>query len=88
MTVRAKGMDFWKLCAELGRVLRNAILGRPDALNCTNHARGRSDQIVYRAKGIYVYTENGHRPLLARIEWMTSQAHVGPDLGASVRFRP
>ena len=36
-----------------------AILGKPEALNRTNTTRGRSDQLVYRSKGLYVYTENG-----------------------------
>jgi hypothetical protein len=36
-----------------------AILGKPDDMNRTNHAGGRSDQLVYRSKGMYVYTENG-----------------------------
>lgn len=36
-----------------------AALGKPTALNRTNTAGGRSDQMVYRARGMYVYTENG-----------------------------
>jgi len=36
-----------------------AIYGKPAALNRTNHAGGRSDQFVYRDRGVYVYTENG-----------------------------
>lgn len=102
MTSRADSLDFWRRCAELGRVLRNpdttpkgqywesaviaaarispvdqgyivnrrlrigmdecsvvAVLGKPDALNRTNHRGGRSDQLVYRDKRIYVYTDNG-----------------------------
>lgn len=36
-----------------------AIMGKPSALNRSNHAGGRSDQLVYRSRGVYVYTENG-----------------------------
>jgi hypothetical protein len=36
-----------------------ASLGKPDGLNRTNYASGRHDQLVYRGKGIYVYTQNG-----------------------------
>lgn len=102
MTARAKEMDFWKLCGELGRVLLRpdrtpkgrywesivvdranipaddqgyirerrlrvgmdecsvvAILGKPDTMNRTNDARGRSSELIYKDKGIFVYTANG-----------------------------
>ena len=36
-----------------------AALGKPDALNRTNNAYGRRDQLVYQSKRMYVYTENG-----------------------------
>lgn len=36
-----------------------AAMGKPDTVNRTNHANGRSDQLVYRARGVYIYTENG-----------------------------
>jgi hypothetical protein len=36
-----------------------AILGKPNDLNRTNTAGGRRDQLVYRAKRLYVYTVNG-----------------------------
>lgn len=102
MRSRAARMDFWRLCSELGRIIRRpdtsprgatwerivlaqvripasdvgyirerrlrigmdecsvvAVLGKPDAINRTNHAGGRSDQFVYREHRKYVYTENG-----------------------------
>lgn len=36
-----------------------AALGKPDVLNRTNTAGGRSDQLVYQSKRMYVYTDNG-----------------------------
>jgi hypothetical protein len=36
-----------------------AALGKPEAANSTHTARGRSTQLVYRQKGMYVYTEDG-----------------------------
>jgi len=36
-----------------------AALGRPSAVNNTHTARSQTSQMVYRDRGIYVYTDNG-----------------------------
>ena len=102
MTTRAKQMNDWDRCVEVGRVLRQvnatprqqywadaviaaaqvpandhgyirerrvrigmtecavfAALGKPDTANSTHRAQGRSTQLVYREKRMYVYTEGG-----------------------------
>jgi hypothetical protein len=102
MTTRAKKMNHWDRCVEVGRVLRQtnatprqqywadaviaaaqvrandhgyiregrvrigmnecavfAALGKPDAANSTHTAQGRSTQLVYREKRMYIYTEKG-----------------------------
>ena len=45
----ALGMD---LCAVI------ATFGRPDAINSTTSRHGRSDQVIYRERGLYLYMDN------------------------------